>query len=902
IGLFNPFSPRFIYRVEANGQKTVIAGNGRQDPRTIIVDTRYFGDGGLAKDADITEVLGMTFGPDGCLYITDNYAHRIRKIRTDGTIVTFAGSGLPDATGRIPSGYSGDGGPATAAQLFGPEGIIFGPDGSLYIADTGNHRIRRVRVDGVIEPIAGQGGSGQFGGGFSGDGGPALAAMLDTPRGLGFGSDGSLYIADFDNYRVRRIAPDGIISTIAGSGTTDLTIRDGGPATASFLDTPRGIAVAPDGSFLVTEYQFSANRVRRIAAALPGVQNGQALIPSSDASEAYVFDAKGRHLQTLDTVTGVVKFQFSYDGAGQLQSVADRNGNVTTIERGANGAPTAIIAPGGQRTALALEANGFLASVANPAQDIVRFTYNADGLMQTLIDPKGQTHSFTYDANGRLIRDEDPAGGFTTLARTETPRGFNISMATAGGGVVTFETERLPTGDLRLATVDEHGGRTEVIQQTDGHQTGTFPDGSTVVLRRQPEARFGAQALTLQSVTTTTPAGMVSTASSTQTVTLANPADPLSVQTFTTTLTLNGKTTTTAYDAASRTITATTPAGCQSITTFDARGRVTSLLPDPAMDPLTFTYDAMGRTVKQQQGAQSWSYAYDVKNRVISRTDALNQQTQYAYDDADRLTQLISAGNHVFEIGYDANGNRTEITMPSGAKHSFSYNPIDLRTGYTAPGNSALTRLYNLEGAITQTTLPGGAVTEQLYDEEERLAALNTPEASIGFAYGDLTERATAITRTPVGGATAQEIALTYDAGELPASLTWTGPAQGGYTFTYDADTLLSHLQFSSGADTANISLVRDVDGLVNTYGPFTITRAGPGGETSQIADEKLASTFTYDGAARLLSRMDVVNGVQVYKIALSYDAAGRIAQRIETTGGADSTFLYEYDSDFQLT
>ena len=183
------------------------------------------GDGGPATQATTHRPQGIAVGPDGSLYIADSYNHRIRRVGPDGIITTVAGTDVP--------GFGGDGGPATQATLDYPQGIAVGPDGSLYIADSGNNRIRRVGPDGIITTVAGTDGSQ----GFGGDGGPATQARLAGPWGIAFGPDGSLYIADSGNQRIRRVGPDGIITTVAGTGQSGFS-GDGGPATQARLIGP----------------------------------------------------------------------------------------------------------------------------------------------------------------------------------------------------------------------------------------------------------------------------------------------------------------------------------------------------------------------------------------------------------------------------------------------------------------------------------------------------------------------------------------------------------------------------------------------------------------------------------------------------------------------------------------
>jgi len=191
----------------------------------------------------------------GRIFITDTDHNQIRLLDAAGVVTTIAGDGTP--------GDSGDGGPATAAQLNAPHGVAVDNRGHVYIADSPNDRIRMVTLDtGIITTVAGTGHKG-----FSGDGGPATAAQLDHPRFLLAAPDGSLIIADTDNHRVRAVSPAGIITTIAGSGQAGIG-GDGGPATAAQLDDPRGLALDGDGNLYVSNAEgVPRPTVRRIDAA-----------------------------------------------------------------------------------------------------------------------------------------------------------------------------------------------------------------------------------------------------------------------------------------------------------------------------------------------------------------------------------------------------------------------------------------------------------------------------------------------------------------------------------------------------------------------------------------------------------------------------------------------------------
>jgi trimeric autotransporter adhesin len=230
-----------IRRVSPAGIITTVAGNGT---------TGFSGDGGPATSAQLNEPAGLAVDGAGNLYIADTDNFRIRKVSTAGIITTIAGNGKP--------GYTGDGGPAASTGLSYPAGVALDGAGNLYIADTGNERTRKVSPEGIISTVAG---NGVFG--YSGDGGPATNAQLYWPEGVAVDGGGSLYIADSRNSRVRKVSPEGIISTVVGGG--DRGLGDGGPATVAQLGLPWDVVLDDAGNLYIAD--AGDDRIRRVSPA-----------------------------------------------------------------------------------------------------------------------------------------------------------------------------------------------------------------------------------------------------------------------------------------------------------------------------------------------------------------------------------------------------------------------------------------------------------------------------------------------------------------------------------------------------------------------------------------------------------------------------------------------------------
>jgi uncharacterized protein (TIGR03437 family) len=240
-------SKAVVHKVDRFGSTTIVAGNGTAG---------YSGDGAQATDAQLRQPAGVAVAPDGTMYIADYGNHRIRKVDPKGIITTFAGTGV--------AGFTGDGGPAAAARVYAPLSIIIDAGGNLYFTDIGNYRVRKITTPGgIISTVAGSGRCPVL----SGDGGPANAAD-SCPGFLALGPDGSLYFTDdgdlrfFGFSRIRKVnALNGTISTVAGTGVSGYS-GDGGPALAAKFVGLSGVAVDSGGNIFISD--GAGDRIRKV--------------------------------------------------------------------------------------------------------------------------------------------------------------------------------------------------------------------------------------------------------------------------------------------------------------------------------------------------------------------------------------------------------------------------------------------------------------------------------------------------------------------------------------------------------------------------------------------------------------------------------------------------------------
>jgi len=848
-------------------------------------------------------INGIVAAPDGSVYFSEPYGNKIRRVMPDGTLTTVAGDGSWS--------FGGDGGPATSAKLATPSGIALGPDGSLYIADRCNNRIRKVTSDGRIKTVAGSGATGCYPGygiiSYSGDGGPATIAGLQDPVSVAVARDGTIFFSDYSSRVIRRVRPNGNIDTIAGRwGGSGWTGKDT-PARQMEIGAITHLSLGNDGA-LYASSETALGIIWKINSAYARTTIGDALVASSDGSQIYVFDGAGRHQRTMDALTGATTLTFGYEGAGRLVTITDSSGNITTIEHDSKGRPGAIVARFGQRTTLAIDGNGYLSQIANPASDTVLLQYRAPvvdvvhsgGLLTQLTDPRNGIHGFDYDSSGFLTSDVSPDGGAQTLDRHGFLQPDQVTHTTALGRATTYRVTAFASGTSETITVTDPAALTTTTQRSEGFTTSTTnPDGTTTTITDGPDPRFGMDA-PISSDTVRMPSGLTSTITSSRAVTLSNPSDALSVSQIVESVNINGRTLQSTYNRSANTITTTTPMNRRTVTTLDALGRVTQIAA-PGVLATSIHYDTRGRPDVISQGSRTTTLSYDSSTGLLAALQGpLPQTTTFGYDLAGRVTSSFLPDNGVLGASYDRSGNLTSLTPPGRFAHFFAYSPVDLESDYTPPavdssGTGHVGRTYNLDRQLTRSAPDGLPAVIPNYDSlKGRLQSIAFSAGTLSYAYNATTGQVSSIT-SPGG----TQLSYTYD-GALLKTMTWSGgPVTGTVTRTFDANFRV----VSETAGGQKVSYGYDTDGLLTSAGALTLTRDAATGFITGTNLGSLTDTRTYNSYSE--QQTYAVNSGTNALYSVDYgtrDALGRIVTKTEAILGETHQYLYGYDTVGRLT
>ncbi len=946
----------------SSAHTTVLAGDARPSQLGCRTDGHFEAAGGLATAASLNTVSAITTAPDGSVVFVDNRGKvesEVRRVRTDGVLETIAGSG----NGNLADLATMAGKPATSYALEDVEGVAVAPNGDVYFSENalssfGRAVVFRVSTDGKLHVAAGGNGFDYGVGEYTcphdwGDGNAATLAPLGAPQRL-LWKAGALYIADKDQAAVRRIEPDGTMSTVVGSscivnnGQNTIAYVDGAPATGGGHGGGSelvGLADGQDGSLLYTSREPGGDgNTGTIVRALqplgtPDPITGYRLL-SPDGSAIYKFDSSGQHVATLSRYRGVPLETLAYT-SGVLSSITDDYGNVTQITDtglscGFDDCKTITPATGiasNEPTTLEFQDYGgtlYLAGVVNANNETIQLGYGTGGLLTDLTDAKGQHHHFTYDSFGLLTNDKNPQSSpGVTLARSMpvTGSGWNVALTTAESRSTTYsvDTTRGTTGgdganQVESRTITDPAGLLSThTTYADGSENVSLRDGTQISSTYAPDPRFGVNAsypakrvvIDGSKTVTTTNASMVTTDPQTDNVTS---------ETDTTTVSdidNNTLTSTAQYDSSQSKLTATSAAGASTEITLDSQHerpssiQVTGKVPGPSAElyPVQIDYYPTGQPWKYTVNSRITTLTYDPWTGAVSSVDVPGIGTYdfTMFDGVGRAQRVRIPGRTLFRY-YDANGNVTWADTPAGKWHQFSATPLDLLDTYTPPSVGATgptSYLYDLDGLMTSMQEPGRTVS-YAYDGAGRPSTASYFAPFTGTVTNQYTYLSTGQLHTLDNG----QVNLTYSYdGSMLTQETYglTSPsATRSVNYGYDGYGRL-HTRDIDGA--LGYTFDRDGDGAlsaVDVGGIMTMTlNRGAQGYNRMLAStdtDLLHEDFTYDRYGALLTDTITYDAQPRYALVYTRDpASGRVATKRETfNNGTACVTTYHYDTTYK--
>lgn len=890
-----------VYRIAPDGIVHIFAGDG-----TTSFDGTN-GEGGPAVLAKIGYVTFLGVTRDGDVYFSTgansvDSARRIRKVDSAGIITTVVGNGTRGGVAAdVPALETG------LNQVTLSAG--FDAAGSLYFGGSTEYRIRKLDADGIVRNVVGNATYG-----YSGEDGPAVnAGMAGSLHngGMALGPDGSLYFTD--QYRVRRVGPDGVVSTVAGVGT----VAPGDPSSGAnafqtSIRPPHSIAVDGNGALYIGFVQPFT--IYKVVTPYAGLAVGEVLVPAEDGREAYVF-AGGRHLRTVNALTGATLLTFGYDPVGRLVTLTDANAQVTTIERQPDGRPTAVVAPGGQRTELLVSSEGLLSRVENPNSEAIALEYGKGGLLTSLTDARNGLHIFEYDSAGRLVKDTNPGGGFKALARSKPASGhgsgkggYAVAVTTAEGRVTRHTSEKV--GSLqRRTTLSSAGGLTQSNVGSNASTSTIYPNGTTESIRYGNDPRFGMSAPFVASHTTTLPSGLTRVETASHVVarpTGANVDNPFDYSSATWTSSLNGKTSSTVFSKASGRFTRTSPMNKKAYVDVDAQGRVTRIEVS-GIEPTTFAYYSDGQLAAVEQGARSRTFNYyssgPASGWLESTTDSMSQTVGFLRDSAGRVMSATLPDLHTVLFGFDAEGNLTSIVPPGRTAHYFGYTANGMEESYVPPmsaGTGTLGTLasYNSDDELAFVEFPDGDYFSFGYDAGGRPVSLVTPRHSVVVGYSGLTGLIDQVVDSAAAGGDGASLSFGYD-GDLVRSVAWSGGVSGSVSYGYDSNFDMASIRVNDGTP---VVYVYDSDRLLKSAGSLFVSRNSLNGLLTGTTLGNVSTVQMYNSYGDVASHGAKYGATTLYSESLVQDSAGRIVSRAETVlGGGVRNWGYTYDAAGRL-
>jgi RHS repeat-associated protein len=650
-------------------------------------------------------------------------------------------------------------------------------------------------------------------------------------------------------------------------------------------DRANHVLISGDGSWRITD-----------AVPLP---SGESAVPSYDGLLAYIFDAAGRHVRTLDGRFGSELITVKYDPSGRLLSIAGYVGGYRvgiSVERDAEGRAHRLTGIDGSATTLTLNDEGSLTRVEDPTGSVTRIGWYAAGLVSSKIDAHGNSVTFTYDQSGHLAVATDEDQVAMRYERKTLTNGLELTTTTPLGRRYSYRVESASDG-LRRTFLPPDGTTSSETLDPGGLRKIHRADGTTISIGQHPHPTWGTSAPLLTPVTEVRPDGKQSVLDLTYDL---KPHDSLPyVLEGSITMMVNREKWIEKLDPASRTVESIEPTGRQSRFTYDSNGRLlSSSIPGSA--DVRFSYDNDGQVVSITTGsgatAQVTQFSYDSSNGVITARLPDNSTRALKVDASGRLSGVVNGDGSTTLASFNRLGRLFEFQTPGGMSYAIGTSPAGRFTSLAMPiagdDASVQTLAYDADGKPEILDGPGPQQAKMEYDSAGRLASLSFDRGRRTVAY-DPRSGLVAQFSDPSG------VTTRYDyVGPRRTGISWAGAIVGAVSESLDENGNVARETVNGAAE---LQYDYDASGLLRGLGPLTFARD----EHSMVTRAVLGNLEThneFNENRQLVHTVTAAGGNVLFDARYERDALGRLKSVTETSAGKKSILEYEYDRAGRLS
>ncbi|KAF7213196.1 transcript variant X7 [Nothobranchius furzeri] len=838
-----------IRKVDRNGIiSTVLGSNDLTSARPLTCDTSMH-----IRQVRLEWPTDLAISPmDNSIYVLDNNV--VLQITENGQVRIVAGRPMHC---QVPGIEYTLGKRAVQTMLEGATAIALSYRGVLYIAETDEkkiHRIRQVSTDGEITHLAGAASDCdckdtscdcyQTGDGYAKD------ARLNCPSSLVVSPDGTLYVADLGNIRIR-------------------SIRCNQPRTGSLASGPNSYEVASPAS-----------------------------------QELYVFDANGTHQFTMSLVTGDYKYNFSYSNEEDVTAVTDSSGNTLRIRRDSNRMPVRVVAPDNQVIWLTIGTNGGLKSLTAQGQELVLLTYHGNsGLLATKSIQIGWTTFYDYDSEGRLTNVTVPTGVVTSLHSDMSSGAIGVEIETSGKDEDVSITTNL-SSIHSFYTLMQDQLRNNYQVGNDCSLRVVYANGMDTHYQTEPHILAGAANPTVARRNMTLPGDNGQNLVEWR---FRKEQTQGKVIVFGRKLRVNGRNLLSVdYDRTLRTekIYDDHRKFILKII-YDIQGHPALWIPSSKLLSVNLTFSSTGQVTGLQRGSTTERWEYDSQGRIISRVFADGKIWSYTYLDKSMVLLLHSQHQYIFE--YDSGNRLSAVTMPSVARHTMqTIRSIGYyRNIYTPPeSNASVTVDYSEDGQLLRLSHLGtGRQILYKYRRQNKLAEILYDSTRVSFTYDETAGVLKTVNLQSEGFICSirfRQIGPLVDRQIFRFSE--DGMVNARFDYTYDNSFRVTSMQAVINETPLPIDLYQfdDISGKMEQFGKFGVIYY----DINQIISTTVMSyTKHFDQHGRIKEIQYEIFRSLMYWITIQYDNMGRVTKREIKIGPFANTtrYGYEYDDDGQL-